>query len=118
MTRLDSGTRWRRPVSRNLHCVHLRAAPAQNDITHGVILPVTCGQDYEKTRIGQTIGLRWVFADSPMTLDHIVENMQAALDGVRADLVAGKTPKVAGYSVNTCDFIKSRLRTVVVKIKP
>lgn len=75
-------------------------------------------QDYEKTRIGQTIGLRWVFADSPMTLDHIVENMQAALDGVRADLVAGKTPKVAGYSVNTCDFTKSRLRTVVVKIKP
>lgn len=75
-------------------------------------------QDYEKTRVGQSIGLRWVFADSPMSRDHILEQMTAALDGVKADLLAGKAPKVGGYTVSICDFIKSRIGSVVLKIKP
>ncbi|MBG0737931.1 DUF4157 domain-containing protein [Paeniglutamicibacter antarcticus] len=74
-------------------------------------------QDYLNNGVGETMPLKWVFSDSPLTRKSIIANMEAALDGVKADLLAGKPPRVPGYySPAMCDTIKSRLNSVVVKV--
>jgi hypothetical protein len=75
-------------------------------------------KDYHRTGIGTRIGLYWVFGPSPLTLDDIISHMTAALDGVAADLRAGRKVPVPGYDdVATVDFINGRLAAVVRKVK-
>lgn len=73
-------------------------------------------QDYEETRVGASMMLRWIFAPSPLTLDQIIDNMEKALDGIKADLAAGKTDVVPGYTPAIADFIRARLRQFVRKV--
>lgn len=61
--------------------------------------------------------LKWVFGPSPLSRVEILANMGAALDEVKADLLAGKPSRVPDYcSPAMCDTIKTRLNSVVVKV--
>ncbi|WP_434620553.1 eCIS core domain-containing protein [Arthrobacter sp. A5] len=74
-------------------------------------------QDYLNNGVGETMPLKWVFGPSPLSRVEILANMGAALDEVKADLLAGKSSRVPGYySPAMCDTIKSRLNSVVVKV--
>ena len=73
--------------------------------------------DYHNTRVGAEMPLRWVFGPSPLTRADIINEMEKALDGVKADLLAGREPLVDGYTPSIADFIKARLGSIVVKVK-
>jgi hypothetical protein len=74
-------------------------------------------EDYKDTRVGQEMGLRWVFETS-LTKDQIVKKMKDALTGVVADLKAGRKPKVDGYTGGIALFIHARVESIVTVVKP
>jgi hypothetical protein len=70
--------------------------------------------DYRNLRVGQDMPLRWVFGPpTALTIRVIRANMDAALDGVKADLRANREPVVDGYTPSIVDFVKGRLDDVV-----
>jgi hypothetical protein len=74
-------------------------------------------EDYHNTRVGEEMGLRWVFETS-LTKDQIVKKMKDALAGVVADLKAGRTPKADGYTGGIALFIHARVESIVTVVKP
>jgi hypothetical protein len=72
-------------------------------------------QDYQRTRVGVDLPLRWVFGPSPLTRADIIQAMEEALDGVKDDLRAHRKPAVDGYTPRIVDFIKARLNAIVVR---
>lgn len=73
--------------------------------------------DYHDSRVGTDMALRWVFGPSPLTRADIIQGMTSALDGVEADLRAGRKARVDGYTPRITAFIRSRLDSVVVKVR-
>ena len=71
-------------------------------------------EDYNRTRVGDEMGLRWVFETS-LTRDEIVRHMKDALSGVVSDIKAGRTPQVDGYTGGIALFIFNRVASIVVK---
>lgn len=74
-------------------------------------------EDYNKTAVGGRLGVMWVFETS-LTKEQIVEKMKEALAEVRADLKAGRQPKVDGYTGGVALFLYDRAETFVKVVKP
>lgn len=71
-------------------------------------------EDYRLTRVGDEMGLKWVFETS-LTREEIIRRMKDALSEVMLDLKQGQTPKVDGYTGSIALFIFARVDSIVVK---